>query len=206
MSTGPFKRQIVLPAELEFVAVAEIMNLLWRAIEISGDDDAAFDWGYDGAERVVTAIRFRRDSGKLRLFLLDGVELPRDDDVQRGFLRRDDFVTLAAEAFQAGVTASAANTLSGDVGQTDASTTHKTKRRGETLAAVLAIAEQRAPDASDWASVWAAFVALAQSPDRPVPLLGYAEGEGVKYQTDNPEQSVGFLTREAFRKRFERKR
>lgn len=85
-----------------------------------------------------------------------------------------------------------------------ASKTHQTKRRAEPLAAVLAEAKRQALNPADWQSVWAALVNLAEPASRPPPLLGYAEGEGVKYRSDDAAQPVGFLTREAFRKRFGR--
>ena len=87
-----------------------------------------------------------------------------------------------------------------------ASEEHRTRRRADPLAAVIKLAEQQALDATDWESVWAALVALAQPATRPAPLLGYVEGEGVKYQKDNADGRVGFLSRDAFRKRFDRKR
>lgn len=82
---------------------------------------------------------------------------------------------------------------------------HKLKRRADQLAAVIAKAKSEALNANDWTSVWAALVAMAQSADRPPPLLGYAEGEGVKYQTDSAEAPVGWMTREAWRKRASRR-
>ena len=86
-----------------------------------------------------------------------------------------------------------------------ATRTHELKRRGDALAAVLTLAKKQALDADSWQSVWASLVALAQAADRPAPLLGYTEGEGVKYQTDSAERPDGWLTREAYRRRFERK-
>jgi hypothetical protein len=81
---------------------------------------------------------------------------------------------------------------------------HKQRRRADALAAVIDTAKQLATAPNDWTSIWAALVVLAQKPSRPAPLLGYTEGEGVKYQTDNAERPDGWLTRDAFRKRFER--
>jgi hypothetical protein len=83
--------------------------------------------------------------------------------------------------------------------------THTTKRRADPLAAVLNQAKLQALDAADWTSAWAALVALAQPTTRPAPLLGYVEGEGVKYQADDASQPIGWLKRDAFRKRFKRK-
>lgn len=84
--------------------------------------------------------------------------------------------------------------------------TNRIRRRADPLAAVLVRAKSGALDPTDWTSAWAAVVALAQADTRPAPLLGYIEGEGVKYQKDNREEPVGFLTRDAFRKRWEYKR
>lgn len=83
--------------------------------------------------------------------------------------------------------------------------THKISRRASPLAAVLALAKDQALDPTDWLSTWAALVKLAGGPNRPPPLTGYIEGEGVKYQTDDADRPAGYLTRDAFRKRFERK-
>ena len=84
-------------------------------------------------------------------------------------------------------------------------TVHALKPRAAPLAAVIKLARGQALDSTDWQSVWAALVNLAQSADRPPPLLGYTEGEGVKYQNDNAAKPVDWLTREALRKRFGRR-
>lgn len=85
-----------------------------------------------------------------------------------------------------------------------AAVSHVTRRRDEPLAAVFAEAKRRALDQTDWQSVWAALVALADGPNRPAPLLGHVAGEGVKYRRDSAEHGVCCLTRDAFRKRFRR--
>ena len=82
--------------------------------------------------------------------------------------------------------------------------THKPKRRADPLAAVLAEAKRLALDPTDWQSVWAALVKLAEPASRPPPLVGYTEGEGVHYRVDDLAQPVNCLSREAFRKRFAR--
>ena len=81
---------------------------------------------------------------------------------------------------------------------------NRLKFRAEPLTAVLAKARATALDPSDWESAWAALVALAKSQDRPAPLLGYIEGEGVKYQKDNANKPVDWLSRDAYRKRHKR--
>lgn len=83
--------------------------------------------------------------------------------------------------------------------------THTVKRRADPLAAVLKQAVGCSADAGDWASVWASLVVIAQSDSRPAPLLGYVEGDGVKYQIDSFNNPVKFLTREAFRRRWARR-
>lgn len=84
--------------------------------------------------------------------------------------------------------------------------THALKSRAEPLAAVLSTARAKALDPNDWQSGWAALVVLAQSPVRPAPLLGYSEGEGVKYQKDDANEPIGWLTRDAYRKRQRRRK
>lgn len=79
--------------------------------------------------------------------------------------------------------------------------------RTDPLRAVLDLARNRAAAPGDWPSEWAALVALAQQPDRPAPLLGYTDGEGVKWQAfDDDGEPVRHLTRDAFRKRVTRPR
>jgi hypothetical protein len=81
---------------------------------------------------------------------------------------------------------------------------HRTTRRTDPLEAVLELARSRALSASKWTAVWNALVVLAQSSDRPAPLLGYTEGEGVKWQADDEAEPVRYLTRENFRDRWRR--
>lgn len=81
---------------------------------------------------------------------------------------------------------------------------HKLKRRADSLTAVLAEAEQKALDSTQWQSVWAALVNMAESASRPAPLMGYVEGEGVQFRIDDAEEPVRYLSREAFRSRFRR--
>jgi hypothetical protein len=77
------------------------------------------------------------------------------------------------------------------------------RRRTGHLDAVIEMARRRATDPDDWAAVWTALVELAQSNDRPAPLIGSGEGE-VKYQA--PSGEVAFLTRDQFRDRFRKRR
>lgn len=77
-----------------------------------------------------------------------------------------------------------------------------TPARTDALSGVIKRAVREA-GAADWQSVWGALVQLAQSAKRPPPLLGYVDGEGVKYEGPS---GVEFFTREACRRRLERAR
>jgi hypothetical protein len=81
---------------------------------------------------------------------------------------------------------------------------HRMLRRSDSLSAVIELATESAVDREDWPSVWAALIRLAEQPRRPAPLLGYSEGEGVKYEKRDHPDGFKHLTREAFRKRHER--
>lgn len=80
------------------------------------------------------------------------------------------------------------------------------KRRTDELSAVIKLACKEALDPDDWPSVWAALVALAEKDDRPAPLMGYVEGEGIKYKKDGEEHGIGYLTRDNFRQRCGRRK
>ncbi|UEP35957.1 hypothetical protein LL998_06615 [Burkholderia ambifaria] len=81
---------------------------------------------------------------------------------------------------------------------------HRTGRRTTALDAVIEMAKGRAVAPDDWQSVWAALVKLAQGDDRPAPLTGYAEGEGVLYQVnDDPCKAI---TKQALAARLRRRR
>ena len=83
--------------------------------------------------------------------------------------------------------------------------THKLKtRRNHALTAVIATAKRSALDAADYQSVWAALVELAESSERPAPILGYAEIEGVKYRAEKAENGVAFFKKDSLRKMMER--
>ncbi|WP_153074996.1 hypothetical protein [Paraburkholderia bonniea] len=84
--------------------------------------------------------------------------------------------------------------------------TRRIKSRRNSLSAILDMAKERATNADDYHAVWASLVKIAQQDDRPCPLLGYAEGEGVKWSGDDAdadaENTVKFLTKDALRKRL----
>jgi hypothetical protein len=76
---------------------------------------------------------------------------------------------------------------------------NKTTRRSDALTAILAMAKKNAQDPADYQSVWAALVKMAESPQRPPPLMGFSDEEGVKYRRDD---GVMFFTKDALRKRM----
>ena len=80
---------------------------------------------------------------------------------------------------------------------------HKLATKTHALAAVIEKARQSAADANDYQSVWAALVRIAQSPERPAPIIGYVDTEGVKYQTAEREEPK-YFTKKALKERFSR--
>lgn len=64
--------------------------------------------------------------------------------------------------------------------------------RSNPLKAVIDIARSTAADQGDIHPVWVAFVKLAQDANRPAPLLGYADAEGVKWDDNG---TVKFFTK-----------
>lgn len=85
---------------------------------------------------------------------------------------------------------------------TQSVTTHKIETRTNALTAAISKAIESALCPNDVHSIWAAFVAMAEAKNRPLPLLGYVETEGVKYQD---ESGVAFITKENFLRRVRRR-
>lgn len=90
-----------------------------------------------------------------------------------------------------------------EFGKQSNKTTHRTKSRRHVLTAIIELASEQATTPDDYHSVWATLVRLAEHSTRPAPLLGYAEEEGIKYQTD---KGIEFFTKGALRSRMNRKR
>lgn len=78
------------------------------------------------------------------------------------------------------------------------------QNRSDPLIACITLAQREAADPKSWTSVWAALVQLARSKERPPPLLGYTEGEGIKYDAPDHPDGVLHLTKAALRMRFSR--
>ena len=76
-------------------------------------------------------------------------------------------------------------------------------RRADLMTAVIDKARKVATDPNDTNSVWASLVKIAESQDRPPPLLGFVDEEGVKYQG---EKVVQFFTLKNLRDRMDRAR
>lgn len=83
-------------------------------------------------------------------------------------------------------------------------TVHLAKRRGNILDAVIARAKSTSIDPTDPHSIWAELARIAGETDRPAPLLGYVDGEGVKYQGADGETL--FFTAKNLRDRIARER
>ncbi|KVD37566.1 hypothetical protein WI84_13880 [Burkholderia ubonensis] len=88
---------------------------------------------------------------------------------------------------------------SGEGGRPDATTTNRIRNRTNPLDAVIERAKREAENADDYHSVWAALVKIALRDHRPAPLIGYADGEGVKWDDSG---NVKFFTKDALRKRM----
>ncbi len=82
-------------------------------------------------------------------------------------------------------------------------TTHRVpaSKRTNILDAVIQLAKDDAVKATDWQSVWASLVKLAEAKERPAPLLGFSDDEGVKYQDFS---EVKFLSKKSFQQRWNR--
>lgn len=95
-----------------------------------------------------------------------------------------------------------------EVEQSPAPRVHGIERRTDALHAVFGQARLKAANPDDWPSVWQALVELAESSARPRPLIGYVEGEGVKWRRvrDGRDDAIEVLTRGAFRQRWYRQR
>lgn len=79
--------------------------------------------------------------------------------------------------------------------------THRIGTRANALNHVIEKAKLAASDSDDYQCVWAELVKLADSSTRPAPLLGYSEGEGLKYQDYS---CIRFLTKKALKQRMNR--
>ncbi|WP_146749802.1 hypothetical protein [Paraburkholderia bryophila] len=80
-------------------------------------------------------------------------------------------------------------------------TKHAIGTRSNPLRAVIEKAKSSAADPSDIHSVWASLVKLAQNTNRPAPLLGYADVEGVKWDANG---TVKFFTKKNLADRMRR--
>lgn len=82
---------------------------------------------------------------------------------------------------------------------------HRIKNRTHELDTIVELAIAASTKKTDWKAVWAAYVVIAQRDDRPPPLLGYIDGEGVKYTSYGKEDGIEFDTRRKFAARFKRR-
>jgi hypothetical protein len=82
-------------------------------------------------------------------------------------------------------------------------TTHKIKTRSNVLDAVIKLAKESATAPSDYQSVWAELVSLAESKSPPAPLAGYSS-DGIQYRGKRYEleQVPDVFTKDNLRKRM----
>ena len=81
-----------------------------------------------------------------------------------------------------------------------------TMKRSDELTAVIATAKNTAQNPDDFQSVWAELVKLAESENPPAPLIGFTDGEGVKYRSESGENGVKFFTKRNLSDRMRRAR
>lgn len=89
--------------------------------------------------------------------------------------------------------------------RTGGKTQHSLSNRRHVLDSIVAMAIDASTDKSDYQAVWAAYVKIAKDDNRPPPLLGYVEGEGVKYASDTAKDCIAFDSKRAFASRFGRR-
>ncbi|MBD2956683.1 hypothetical protein [Burkholderia pseudomallei] len=77
----------------------------------------------------------------------------------------------------------------------------KPRKKSNILDAVIQLALDRAIDPGDYQSVWASLVRIAEAANRPAPLRGYAENEGVLYQDEHNDCKS--LKKEALKRRLQ---
>jgi hypothetical protein len=97
---------------------------------------------------------------------------------------------------------SEASAQTGGVSQRAVPPSKSKDTRSTALDAVIEDARHAARNRDDPQQCWAQLVSIADSKNRPAPLLGYADSDGVKYQG---EHDVKFLNKSAFYKRLARK-
>jgi hypothetical protein len=90
----------------------------------------------------------------------------------------------------------------GSGGMTPTIRTNRLRNRTNILAPVIEKAKEKALAPNEPQSVWASLVQLAEATNRPAPLLGFVDGEGVKYQANN---GPVFFTLKNLRDRMNRK-
>lgn len=110
-------------------------------------------------------------------------------------------VTPADDTEQADATAKASSEVLPQHGNM---TVHRLSTRSNTLDPVIMLARTGAIDPAAAQSIWTEFVRLAELDTRPDPLIGYVDGEGVKYRGANDE--IKFLTKKNFLRRMARDR
>jgi len=83
----------------------------------------------------------------------------------------------------------------------------RSRVRSDVLEPVIALAQTMTQHPDDAQCVWLALVELAERKEPPRPLLGYVEGEGIKYKKQYGKASdrIEFFTKENLQDRFRRR-
>ncbi|WAL82780.1 hypothetical protein OYT13_24105 [Pandoraea sp. XJJ-1] len=145
--------------------------------------------------------------------ILEGsIEVYRDDVVkllERERMTVPSFLQCVAPAEAGQPSAEVAElvtkTRTDETSQQSGSRIHRTRSRRHALGHVIDKAKQDASEPDNYLSVWPELVRLAESTPPPAPLIGYVDGEGVKYRTSgpNPDAEVKAFTKDALRKQMD---
>lgn len=222
---------IQLPAGTEWVTVRSIPKLFAIALHgepPSGNEMTAADMVWHGAVIEVEET-IKRAVMQDELMPRNALSRRPMPDV-RGEALHDAIVTVAdlaefaaqfvvgvsVEAAQTGTTPALAKVVADSTATTKEakpkqdsheSTSHiathhvPAPKRTNILDAVIQLAKGNAVKETDWQSVWASLVKLAEAKERPPPLLGFTDDEGVKYQDFS---NVKFLSKKSFQQRWNR--
>jgi len=193
-----------------------------HAFDFQNDDEVLVSmvFSLDGKDTFVPSVRRRRDQLQAYLPHLEALvasinEAKGDSDDEEDRIQSTEPAhrmaaqdpSVRASAGEAGEEPRGGNGRDATYEQAPAGSAavYQSPRRSTPLDGPLALAKQCAADPSSWQSVWAELVRLAESEKPPSPLLGFVEGEGVKYRNLSEQgDGIEFLSREALRARLRR--
>lgn len=79
---------------------------------------------------------------------------------------------------------------------------HEVGRRQDPLSLLIEQCKREVSDPQNYQLIWGKLIDKSKQPALYPPLLGYAKEEGIKYECEDAEEGVMFLTKNALRKRL----